>query len=156
MNNSICAIDATSTDRPVLRMQMRLRAGFLGVGVALAALVTPGPSATAAPNCDPTTSDGYLACFGGGPWQNQDGSSPDTYGSLGPRGYLAENRKMGVGGSDAVQLLLGNHICDWRAHGLSETFIEAKLVEDGNSRSTAQILQVNAGFLCSPNGTPRY
>jgi hypothetical protein len=52
MNNSICAIDATSTGRPVLRMHMRMRAGFLGVGVAMAALVTPGLSAMAAPNVD--------------------------------------------------------------------------------------------------------
>ena len=59
MNNSICAIDATSTGRPVLRMHMRLRAGFLGVGVALAALVTPGPSISS-----PVAGEGTNGGFG--------------------------------------------------------------------------------------------
>lgn len=96
---------------------------------------------------------------GGIPWQNQDGSSPDTYGSLGPRGFLAENRKMGIGpsiGSDADLLTLGYRICDWRARGLSESFIQAKLQQGGYLDSvTTEVLAVNAGFLCSPNGTPR-
>lgn len=117
---------------------------------AVSAMASPG-------NCDPTTPDGYLNCFGGGPWQNQDGSSPDTYGALGPRGFLAENRKMGVlpRVSDANLVRLGGAICSLRANGVTESGIESMLVEAGVSDSDAQVLLVNAGFLCSPNGTPR-
>ena len=137
---------------------MKLNALAL-ITVAVAVLAAPATSATAAPSCDPTTSDGYLACMGGGiPWQNQYGSSPDTYGSLGQRGFLAENRKMGIGpsiGSDADLLKLGYRICDWRAHGLSESFIQAKLQEGGHlDPVTTEVLAVNAGFLCNPDGTP--
>ncbi len=135
-------------------MNCKVRAGIV-IALAILAINQPISTATATPACDPTTPNGYLGCFGGGPWQNQDGSSPDTYGSFGPQGYLAENRKLGVGGSDAVLLRLGEIICEYRARGLSSTFIEAKLVDAGNDPGTAQILAVNAGFLCSPNGTPR-
>lgn len=136
--------------------KMLVPAFLAGMVALLVATAVPIPSATASPGChsDYSTPDSYLGCWGGN-WQNQDGSSPDTYGSFGPRGYLAENKKMGIGGTDAVLLQLGQIICEYRSRGLSETFIEAKLVDAGNSRSTAQILAVNAGFLCSPNGTPR-
>lgn len=116
-------------------------------------IVTPSPSATAAPNCDPTTSDGYLACMGGGiPWQNQDGSSSDTYGALGPRGFLAENRKMGVlsGLPDDKLLAVGYAICEELMNGKSDKYEKAVLMQNGVPDAEAgAAVTIARMYLCS-------
>lgn len=106
----------------------------------------------AAPYCDPTTSDGYLACIGGGiPWQNQNGSSPDTYGPTGERGFIYDNRSVGAfpGISDPDLLKIGYFLCEKVAEGYSDEGIKLALMDYGVDELNAGAIVTSAQmYLC--------
>jgi len=125
-------------------------AGFIGATAAV--FVPPAPLATAAPACDPTTSDGYLNCIGGGiPWQDQSGSSPDTYGPTGSKGFIYDNRSVGSfpNMSDTNLLKLGGAICQDLANGFSEQVIKSNLIGSGVPALDAGAVVISAQmYLC--------
>lgn len=119
---------------------------FVGAAISI-------PSATASPGCsgDRSTPDEFLGCWGGGPWQEQDGSSPDTYGPTGERGFLAENRTMLIFPelSDATLLKLGYAACSDRSRGVSDDAMQQALINVGADEVSAGAFVTNTWFLCS-------
>lgn len=119
----------------------------------LAALFLSSGHATAQPSgptngCDPY-SGALTSCLGGGPWQNQDGSSPDTYGPTGQRGFLRDALMVFPNGSQQKMLELGRRICVFRAEGYSDNIVEAGLVEAGLHEGDAGYLVTISGmYLC--------
>lgn len=132
---------------------MRYLPSAVAVATLLSSLaISSAVSATAAPNCDPTTSDGYLACIGGGiPWQNQNGSSPDTYGPTGAKGFIYDNRSVGAFPklSDADLLKVGYFICQKVAEGYTDEGIKLGIMEYGVDELNAGAIVTSAQmYLC--------
>ena len=120
----------------------------ISIGVAI-----PMPSAAASPGCsgDRSTPDQFLGCWGGGPWQEQDGSSPDTYGPTGERGFIYDNRSVGSfpNISDATLVKLGHAICQDLANGFSEKAEKSVLMRNGVSELDAGAVVISAQmYLC--------
>jgi hypothetical protein len=121
----------------------------------LAALFLSAGQATAQPSgptngCNPYSGE-LTSCLGGGPWQNQDGSSPDTYGPTGERGFVYDNRSVGSfpNISDATLLKLGHAICQDLANGFSERATKSVLMRNGVSELDAGAVVISAQmYLC--------
>ena len=129
-------------------MKLSILMGIVAVSIGVA---IPIPIAAASPGCsgDRSTPDQFLGCWGGGPWQNQNGSSPDTYGPTGQRGFLKDALLAFPNGSPQGMLELGSRICGLYAEGYSDNVIEAGLVKAGLHEGDAGYLVAISGmYLC--------
>lgn len=131
-----------------MRIVISIRTSIFAALIMVA--VVSAPVATAAPSCDPTSAQGQLNCIGGGvPWQDQAGSSPDTYGPAGERGFLNDALMRYPNDSPESLLKFGRGICGLYAQGLNDLTIEDGMVQAGVNKSDARYLTtISRMYLC--------
>ena len=119
----------------------------------VAALFLSAGQATAQPSgptngCDPYSGT-LTSCLGGGPWQNQDGSSPDTYGPTGERAFLKDALLVFPNIPPQALLDSGRELCGFFAQGYSDNTIEAALVKAGIHEGDAgYLVTISDMYLC--------